>query len=450
MTDLAPPTADRPAPDEQSVASGGGPAAEGVDDVVVREQTPRRRRPGWFWRFGFPVVMVLLTIGIPVLVYAGRRIILESNDGRLLTEITDPSQPGWEAITEPTPTLLLVQTDEAGTPSSLTVLTLSGEGSGGAVFVPMTTVLEVPGVGAVPLDAAYEYGGIEALQKAVEGVLGTGMQTTVVVGPAEWADLVEPVGPLTVDNPDDVAVPGADGVERVVFPKGEITLAPDEVGTYLATRNSGENDLNRLVRHQAFWESWLAAIAASDDPAAVPGETDSGLGRFVTTLAGDRTSYYPLPVQTAPIPGSTESLYLPVTDQVESLVARLVPFPIGAPPGARLRVRVLDGTGQLDHGLDATPLLVEGGGQIDQIGNATTFDFTTTQIVYNDESRRAEVDRLAEALGVGEVLRTEETGDVVDVTVILGADFVAAPRPEVGTVETLPVQGGSAPAVTGG
>jgi hypothetical protein len=77
-----------------------------------------------FWRYGFPAAIVLFTLALPLLV--GR-----AQDGaaehrrQVLTEVTDPAAPGWTALTDPTPTMLLVQTDAAGQPTGLTVMALT-------------------------------------------------------------------------------------------------------------------------------------------------------------------------------------------------------------------------------------------------------------------------------------------------------------------------------------
>ena len=352
---------------------GGVDEDEDLDDDEGGGHGGGRRPIGRFWTYGFPALIVVFVVLLPVLFTAGKNAVLQSTDGRVLGTVTDPAAPGYQAITEPTDTLLLVQTDAAGVPNGLTVLSLTGEASGGMIFIPMTTVLELPGFGNIPLDAAYERAGLEGLQKAVEGVLGVGMADVAVVGPDGWADLVAPLGTVEVANPDDVKVIGPDGQKAVLFPKGTITLTPDQVAPYLETLSPGENGVNRLVRHQAFWDAWLRKVGISNDPNVVPGESTSGLGHFVRALAADQVDMAPLPVTSASIPGSDLAVYVPIPDQVTSLVARLVPFPIGAPPGARPRVRLLDGVGTLDHGLGAVANVVAAGGQVDQIGNADPF-----------------------------------------------------------------------------
>ena len=405
-----------------------------------RRPTSSTKRP--FWRYGFPALIVLISVLILVLTYVGKRVVLQSTAGSThLTDITDPTQPGYQAIAKPTSTLLLVQVDDNGIANGLTVLSLTGEGAGGLIFVPLTTYLELPDIGTKPLNKVAEKG-INALQKGVEGVLAVGMGEVRIVTPQDLMGLVAPVGVLEIDNPDAVTQADEAGVRKVLFEKGPIPLSPSDVATYLATTNPGENDLNRLVRHETFWRAWLKKVGTSKDSGVVPGETQTGLGYFVRTLAADRVEMFPLPVEGSPIPGTHVIVYKPVDDQVRSLVARLVPFPIGAPLGARPRVRLLDATGKLDHGLAAAPLLVEGGGQIDQVGNATSFGAPTTQLLYYDDARRDAAEKLREAIGVGEVAKGTDQSGVVDVTVILGADFLNALQKGLTPVTT--VQAGTA------
>lgn len=421
----------------RSGAAGEVPAAAGPAEAAtsaevapaspleqLRQVRPPRSR---WWSIGYPVVIALVVVAIPVLLYLGKETILDSTDGKVVAVVDDPRAPGYEALVEPTDTMLVVDEADDGTLSAATVLALSGPTSGGLVSIPPDTVMVAEDGRPVALAAAYADGGAEAVRSLVEGQMGAAMGEVEVVTADEWADLVAPVGPLVVDNPDDVVATEADGSQQVAFDAGEISVAPDQVGSFLSTRSPGDSDLNRMVRQQRFWAAWLRAVAtAGDDPAVVPGEVDSGLGRFVRTLAATQVELQTLPVQRVPLPGAETSVFDPLEDQIVPLVARLVPFPVGAPPGARLTVRVLDGTGRLQQGLPAAPLLVLGGGEIAAVGNASTFDRSTTQITYLDEAQRPAVQALRDALGVGELVKGTEATDVVDVTVVLGADAEAA------------------------
>jgi hypothetical protein len=384
--------------------------------------TPKHSRSSRWWRVGFPVALVVLIVLIPVLVWLGIRVVLGSNEGRIVRVVTDPSAPGWEATVDPTPVHALALVNEQDQLDSVAVLTLGGDASGSVVMLSSATVMNVPGIGQVPLSLVYGSGGAEVVREGVQGILGVGIPAIDVVEPAEWVDLVGPVSPLQVSNPDPVSAAGS----GVVFPKGSIDLPASQVWTYLSTRNAGENDLNRLVRVEAFWRAWVNKLAtAGGGEAVVPGETESGLGRFVRGFAGGQFEAMSLPVRETPIPFSEGIVYEPQSGEVQELVARIIPFPAG-PEGTRARVAVFDGTGSLDHGLGAAVVIAATGGQIDKVGNAGEFGVTTTQLVYYDDAVLTRVQRMRDALGVGEIVKSEELNSALDVTIVLGEDYARA------------------------
>ena len=124
---------------------------------------------------------------------------------------------------------------------------------------------------------------------------------------------------------------------------------------------------------------------------------------------------------------------MPITDQVNQVVARAVPFPAAAPPGSRPRLRVLDGTGQLDHGVTAAVSLAAAGAQVDGIGNASNFKVPTTQIIITSEDQRANAEIMRKALGAGDTVMSNDTSDSVDITIILGADALNLPAIQSGS-----------------
>src|SRR5690606_21977279 len=124
---------------------------------------------------------------------------------------------------------------------------------------------------------------------AIESVAGAGLDEMATIDDARWAELVAPVAPIRLDNPD--AVEG--------FPAGPIELAPEEVGPFLASRDDDERPVAALIRHEVFWEAWLAQLEGSGE-GAVPGEVATGLGRFVRGLAAGPHQVLALPVTERP------------------------------------------------------------------------------------------------------------------------------------------------------
>jgi len=411
----------RPAPaasaDHGSTGAGSnGPASDGSSGPPPRGRSPRPRSP--WWRFGFPIALVVLILAIPMLVWSGARVVLDSNDGKLVRRVTDPEAPGWEAVLEPTPTELVLLLDSRQQLQGISILILSGDDSGAMLQVPVETLSLLDGVGEISLAFSWFLSEEEGVRAGLGQLLQLSFASTQVIRTDEWASLVAPVSPLTINSPDAAV----DATGAVVFPKGSIQVRADQVAAYLSARGPTETDVARLVRTEAFWRAWLVATANAG-LSSVPPPADQGLGRFLAALGQGQVRFFTLPVTEAS-PGPPE-LYRAPPAVASATVAELVPFPVG-PPGMRPTVRVLDGTGRLDHGETAAVSLGAAGAQVEVIGNAASFDEPITQLVYFDDTTRAEAERLRVALGVGQVVRSSERSSV-DITIILGADAVGVP-----------------------
>lgn len=364
------------------------------------------------------VLLALFAAGIG-LTYAGSRIIRSSTQGQVVDPVGDPSAPGFEALVEPTPTLAVLH-DLGGSLDAITVLTLPDPetGGGGVVMVPTRVVDDLPLFGFSPLETAYDLGATPQVQAEVIGdLLGVAIDEVVVVDAERWAGLVAPVAPLVVDNPDDVRVDG-----DVAFAAGRLALAAEEVASYLEARGDEESDLARLFRHELLWRSWIEAVADAGGGEAVPGELESGLGRFVRSLAAGTVRLSTLPVERQAGDEEPEPTYRPEVDEIEALVADLVPFPRSPRPGERARVRVLSGTTDLEASREVARLLPPVGAEVVIVGNAMRLDQATTTIAYVGPDHEETAEEIRDLLGVGEVIVDPRPSDVADITVTLGAD----------------------------
>lgn len=396
------------------------PSAIAVDELAP--SAIRSPRPGWrppFRRIAIGTAFAVLVAAIPALGWAGFQVLLDSRDGRVLNPITDPEAPGYEAIVDPTPTTLVVQTDAEGEPVGLTMLSLgTGEAGGSVVFIPLDTRLEKALYLTIfTLRDSYTSGGLRMLRSTTADRLGLGFSELNRVNDTTLASLVAPVAPLRLDNPDSVFAGDRS------FPAGPTELAAEDVGPFLAATREGETDLARLARHELFWKAWLEAIAASDAPAPIPGETGSGLGKFVGTLAQGPVEYATIPVEE--VDGDEgPSTFRVDTEQLNADMASAVPFPVAPAPGERAVIRVLNGVrgGKLPAAVTET--LVRGGAQISAIGNARRFGEETTRIEYYEAGHREDAEAMREALGAGEIERRQGVTDSVDVNVVIGADVL--------------------------
>jgi polyisoprenyl-teichoic acid--peptidoglycan teichoic acid transferase len=320
---------------------------------------------------------------------------------------------------------LIAHESDSGRLVGVTVVAATTTGNGGNVlFVPVGSMVEVPSFGLQPLRAAYRDGGMELLRSSIENLLGIQFEAATVVDAAAIEAMVAPAGRLTVDVPHAVEVVDGPGRVEVVFSRGPNEIGPDEVGQLLA-EPGGVSELDRLVRHEAFWRSWLAAVAV-DVEGARPAA--GAVGDAVVALTGGPVEYHLLPVE-AVAGGSTgdDGLYRVRQADLDRLVAKLAPA--SSSSAERIRVQVLNGTGQPGVSQLVHPELVRAGATVTLTGNADHFAYDATQIVYYRDDQLPAARAVRDALGVGEVVKSLTGMIVVDVTVVVGQDF-AQVRPD--------------------
>lgn len=406
-----------------SPVPGGGTDLPASGSARADEAPPRHRRrpdrpaPPLHRRRGVVVAgMGALTLVGAVLAVTGVHQVRTSTLGRY-EESVDPDDPGYQAYVEPTPTMAVLHRGEGDRLVGVAVLALASDDEGGSVIVVPPATL-VPGEGdETTIAALYRAEGAEAAARAVGLAVTAAVGEHVEVDDARWADLVAPVGgvEMTLDEP------------LGPWEAGAVTLEPAEVGPFLAARGDDETDLDRAERQQAFWNAWLPLVDEGGDD-ALPGEVESGIGRFVRGVAHTGGSAATLPVGRDDGDGDEVRLR-PDERLVGEFVAGAVPYPRSPEPGARVRVRLLDGTGDGSLTPSAARRLVEAGAEIVIVGNASSFDEPTTRLVPVGEDGEALARRLRDDLGGGDVddAATGQDGqitpdDEVDVTVILGDD----------------------------
>lgn len=362
----------------------------------------------------FVVAGSLLAIAAVALVWVGVKVVLGSSDGKLVTRIDDRAAPGFEAIVEKTQTGLVLMVDDDGTLTSATVVALGSETTGGVLSIPVETDVYVslsPGLAApVALVDLVNSSGTDAAATALGELLNLGFTDIMVLRPSDLAARIPST--LTVNNP--AAVTDADGT--VVFAKGSITLPAGDLWRYISSTSPSEEPAVHAARQEAFWKAWLAA----GDPA---GEGGAGIDAYLDALAADQVTYQTLPIsEVAAVDGSPTRFRLAPGVTGAAAVAPIVPLPEGA-PGRRPRLRVVDGTGQLDAAQGAALVLAAGGGQVDIIGNSRLFGFIKTQIVYYDEAQKVAAEKMREVLGVGEIVQSTQTNSALDLTITMGEDL---------------------------
>lgn len=422
-----------------STATIGEDGAPPAEPAIVAPPAPRGK-PAMWRRITFAVILVGLIAAIPVLGYTGYNLVSESKDGQYTGTTLSPQDPGYEAPVDPTPTAVAIQYDDQHMPTGLTFLSLAGGDGGGSVtFVPLDTEVSEPSYGVDRLRTSYEVVADrpalarERLASQVGRLLNVGIDEIIDLDNAGWEQLVTPVGPLTIDNPDQIDL----GFGQVI-PSGQTTLQPNQVGAYLAATIEGESDLNRLNRHEAVWSAWLDQLEASGKAEAVPGESSAGISKFAKELASGPVTFQTLPVNNVPglIP-----LFKIDQEAVNQLITDTVASPTAAVPGSRFTVRLLNGVSADGIPSDLVRQIVGRGGAVTVLGNGPQFDTDETTVVYANPSDKDLATLIAKSIGAtGKVRLDREAPDTVDLTIVLGKDVLGdetgAGQPGATTPET--------------
>jgi hypothetical protein len=390
---------------------------------VEARPDPRRTRRR---RGALLAAMAVLTALGAGLALAGLTEVRDSTLGRYETA-AGPDEPGYRASIVSSPTLGVMLVAEDGSLAGAVVLALAPDDTSGTVVLVPTSIVVTDAAddgsggtsaAGVTLAEVYESGGAAAAAPMLGNVLNAAIDHAVEIDATTWEQLLEPVGAVEVTLDEPVAE----------WDAGEVSLQPDEVGPFLAALEDGEDDLARMSRQQQFWEAWLAEVQ-DGGRSALPGEVGSGIGRFVEVIAGDDGVVVALPVIRVDAADADEAdVFRADATRLDPFVAGAIPYPRAPEPGARIRVRLLNGSGDPALLTRAARSLVAAGAEVVVVGNPDPLEQPETLLVPAAPESEPLADWLRAVIdgGTVELVPAESTagaaGDEIDVTVILGQD----------------------------
>ena len=339
-------------------------------------------------------------------------------------------------------TMLMFGTDESRDRQRVVWLSLliadEEEGAGAVAFIPAHTAVEVPGRGLESVSDAYSDGGVPLLLVTLENLLGISIDRYLELSPSDARVLLEGVGPLSVDVPNEVRVGVGESQARLLFDDGLQRLSGSFLQQLLYVVGVDGDDIELGGRHLAFWdglfEAWAedtaglasviegssGALGKSDVP---PAEIAAFLAELATVPSESRF-LRSIPVSPLEVPGNR--LY--VADEVELAAFVAEVAGTAAPATDDVRVQVLNGNGIPGIGQDVADLLVGEGFRVILSGNAQRLDHEKTLVITYDSSEAGMdlAERARELLGTGEVQISGQDQGIVDLTIVVGKDFQRA------------------------
>ena len=401
--------------DEKKSAKKANGTSARKSDAQRDSSSASEKSSGRFWSFWFPASVIGAVVLLPLLVWFGFRTILQSTDGDLVKRVTDPAAPGYEAAVDYTPTNIVYQLDADGQVTSTFIDAQTSQTSTGLLFLPPGLMVKTE-FGDYPIWNLYQLVGADVTSSNLSGVVKLGFQESTVLTAAELTAVQQPFGSLTFTIPDPVR--SASGAQ--LFAQGTVTVSPQQAPTFLSARGPREPEVNRMLRQEQYWKAFAAAYKKAPQLLNVP--VDRGIGRVIATFNVAQLSVESIPVMAAQSFPNQPPRFVANEDGTARVVANIVPFPDGG--GSRPRLRVLDGTGQLNNGVDVALLLAANGGQIAKIGNAKSFGIAETEVVYYDGTSEETAQKFLDVLGVGKLSKSDKSNAAGDIVVILGEDYL--------------------------
>ncbi|MCH2423265.1 MAG: hypothetical protein MK196_09195, partial [Acidimicrobiales bacterium] len=246
--------------------------------------TGERRRPSpslpYVWKWGFPVLAVVLATWGVVLLLGGLTTILDSRRGETREAVTDPSAAGFEAFVEQTWSMLVATEDESGELVEVAVVAASDRSGGGGtvLLVPVEASISdgVSGVTgecevACRLVDQHRNGGLDAVRAATAMILDVQVTGATLLTPARWESLAGAVDPVSVALEADLVATAVDGTSVVRFPAGLVAVAAADVVDLLGFPSAGnDGSLVRLARQGDWWRGWVEALQGGNPRDRLP------------------------------------------------------------------------------------------------------------------------------------------------------------------------------------
>jgi anionic cell wall polymer biosynthesis LytR-Cps2A-Psr (LCP) family protein len=336
-----------------------------------------------------------------------------------------------------------IENDQSQEASWLSVFSWDRKAKRGFVmYIPRTTLVEIPGYGGGPEAAAKALAlGREPLQaSAISNLLGIQFDGTVRISDQAIHALFDKVGGVDIEVTSKLTRVDPDGRLRSVFAEGQQHLDGSRVSEYLSYTDASGDEIARGARHAEVWRALFAKYRGRGQVQAfqkllvdskdlfVTDANSSHIGSFLASFPSvkeEQVIFETMPVQAQGVDTGSQ-FYKPQINSIQQIVGRYLAAsrPKGAGQPGR-RVEILNGNGRPGIGQEVAKRLIPKGYRVVLDANAKSFDYKTTQIVIYSESKSAQAIArdIREALGVGDVVLSRQRQTVVDVTVVVGKDY---------------------------
>lgn len=315
------------------------------------------------------------------------------------------------------------------------------KGRGFVMYLPKTTLVEIPGHGGAPeeIGRAMALGNAPLQISTTSNLLGIQFDHYLVISDQAIRALFDKVGGIELEVNQRLSRRDPDGRVQVIFAEGRQPLDGKRVAEYLTYSDDNGDEISRSVRHAEIWSTFfenfrgrpaeLSKLVEESMDLFVTDAEAQALASFLATFpatSAENVIFETLPVSPQGVSTGVQ-FYRAEAEAVQSIIARYLAAsrPKGAGQPGR-RIQILNGNGVPGIGEEVANMLVPKGFRLVLDANAKNFDYEVTQIVVYSDSKQALAigQEIREILGVGEILISKQQQTIVDVTIVVGKDYL--------------------------
>lgn len=304
--------------------------------------------------------------------------------------------------------------------------------------IPLRTILQFSEE-AVTVQQLLKEGRIEDLKSAINDSIGIEVDHYILVN---VFDLVEKIGGVSVNIPENISFPDINTDVTVLLEKGEKNLSGDLAISYLHYISGEGESILHVSDQQDVYLSILDKLMAKKSYSEIANEMQLiseyfasdfsveeliSLGSSMTKLQEskifkDKT----LPIIVAEIDGN--NYHVPQPEKITEIFGEFEPV-ISPEEKEKSNIIILNGCGSPGIANSAGNKLQDDF-QIVEIGNAASFQYTETKIIVTSFKISVIEDAISirELLGVGKIVTdgslSEQFRQKADIVIIIGSDYI--------------------------
>ena len=339
--------------------------------------------------------------------------------------------------------------DHSSRSDTIIVAGISPDKKVGLLSIPRDTRVDIPGKGYSKINHAYAFGGVELLEKTIENFMGINIDYYVKTDYQGFEKVIDKLGGIEINVEKRMYYVDKAGHLYIDLKPGKQILNGKKAIQYVRFRHDKLGDIGRIKRQQKFLNALAKKLIENGNILKNPSiikdifsalDTNLDLQKAIsiaTMLKGIKKKdivFLTLPGTPKYIKGI--SYWIPDEKKMKEIVnAYFIPKAknntlITPKPSEshkvlswnNVRIEILNGNGAPGMAAKVSKKLREKGiTNIVKIGNADSFSYKNTQILY-----RKGFKDYAEVIGklLSAKVYKEENREGVDITIIVGADYL--------------------------